>query len=167
MKIDTEGSGSKDEENDAFESTIDKTFQKFADRLAQNPEQVLRYEFGGAPLLYSKNDNVGKLIALQPSLTAGNSKITTKSHPNAGTRIPQCPNCSAPRVFELQLVPQAIAELEVDEEGLEGMDWGTILMYVCEKDCVERGVKEGEVGWLEEWTGVQWEEDAMAGKSRE
>jgi pre-rRNA-processing protein TSR4 len=164
MDIDTEGSSSKDDEKDAFESTIDKTFQKFADRLAQNPEQVLRYEFAGTPLLYSKTDTVGKLIAA-PSQTAGNSKITTRTRPDIVTRIPHCSNCSAPRAFEFQLVPQAIAELEIEEEGLEGMEWGTIITYVCTKDCGARGVKEGEVGWLEEWTGVQWEEDAKAGRS--
>lgn len=165
MDIDTEGSDSKDDDKDAFESTIDKTFQKFADRLAQNPEQVLRYEFGGIPLLYSKNDKVGNLISNQPSLASSNAKITTISHPGAATRVPHCSNCSSPRVFELQLVPQAIAELEVDEEAFEGMEWGTIILYVCGKDCGARGVKEGDVGWLEEWTGVQWEEDAKTGKS--
>ncbi|KAI4233092.1 MAG: hypothetical protein LQ352_008283, partial [Teloschistes flavicans] len=34
----------------------DTTFLRFASRLAQNPEQVLRYEFQGQPLLYSKVD---------------------------------------------------------------------------------------------------------------
>ncbi|KAL6720996.1 hypothetical protein ACLMJK_000096 [Lecanora helva] len=154
MDIDTETSNSRDEK-DAFESTIDKTFQKFADRLAQNPEQVLRYEFGGAPLLYSKNDAVGKLFApLATSLP--NSNVKTVSRGAAG--IPRCQNCASPRVFELQLVPQAIAELEVEEEGLEGMEWGTIMLGVCEKDCGERGVADGDLGWVEEWVGVQWEE---------
>ena len=78
--------------------------------------------------------------------------------------MPRCPNCNAPRVFELQLVPQAIAELEVEEEGMEGMEWGTVILGVCERDCGERGVAGGEVGWVEEWVGVQWEEDAK-GKS--
>ncbi|CAF9935897.1 MAG: hypothetical protein ALECFALPRED_006630 [Alectoria fallacina] len=163
MDIDSEASGGKDDDKDAFESTIDKTFQKFADRLAQNPEQVLRYEFGGSPLLYSKTDAVGKLFSSSASL-ASESKTKTVSPLGHGTRIPRCPNCSASRVFELQLVPQAIAELEVEEEGLEGMDWGTVILGVCEKDCAERGVKGGEVGWVEEWVGVQWEEDAKGGK---
>lgn len=162
--VDTEGSGGKDDEKDAFESTIDKTFQKFADRLAQNPQQVLRYEFGGSPLLYSKTDAVGKTFA-PPHPPSSGSKIQTVAHPREGSRIPQCPNCNAPRVFELQLVPQAIAELEIEEEGLEGMEWGTVILGVCGKDCSERGVEAGEVGWVEEWVGVQWEEDARAGRS--
>lgn len=161
MDIDTEGSHTKDDENDAFESTIDKTFQKFADRLAQNPEQVLRYEFGGTPLLYSKSDPVGKMFS-HSSTEDSSSKVKTVSQGSG--RIPRCPNCASARVFELQLVPQAIAELEVEEEGLEGMEWGTVLLGVCEKDCGERGVKDGDVGWVEEWVGVQWEESGEVKK---
>ena len=78
--------------------------------------------------------------------------------------MPQCPNCGASRVFELQLVPQAIAELEMEEEGREGREWGTVILGVCARDCAERGVGAGDVGWVEEWVGVQWEEDAKAGK---
>ena len=173
MDIDTAGAGGKDDEKDAFESTIDKTFQRFADRLAQNPEQVLRYEFGGAPLLYSKSDPVGKLFSHQQAPPAsGNSKITTTttvahSSGSGGSvvmnRLPRCQNCSAPRVFELQLVPHAIAELEIEEEGLEGMEWGTVILGVCERDCGERGMQEGEMGWVEEWVGVQWEEEGGKG----
>ena len=165
MEIDAGGGGSKDDEKEAFESTIDKTFQRFADRLAQNPLQVLRYEFGGAPLLYSRSDDVGKLFSppATTSVSAG-SKIKTVAQNSGGGRIPRCQNCASQRVFELQLVPQAIAELEVEEEGLEGMEWGTVILGVCERDCAERGVPDGQVGWAEEWLGVQWEEDAKGGK---
>lgn len=162
MDIDTSASSSKDDEKDAFESAIDKTFQKFADRLAQNPEQVLRYEFGGSPLLYSKTDAVGKLFAHSASEATG-SKVRTMAQGSG--RIPRCQNCGAPRVFELQLVPQAIAELEVEEEGLEGMEWGTVMLGVCEKDCGQRGVGNGDVGWMEEWVGVQWEESGEVRKA--
>ncbi len=46
----------------------------------------------------------------------------------------------------------------MEEEGLEGMEWGTVLLGVCERDCGEREVEDGDVGWVEEWVGVQWEE---------
>jgi pre-rRNA-processing protein TSR4 len=72
--------------------------------------------------------------------------------------MPRCSNCGTERAFELQLVPQAIAELEVDEEGLDGMEWGTVVVGVCANDCVPNCVKEAEVGWVEEWAGAQWEE---------
>ncbi|KAI1007532.1 hypothetical protein K3495_g698 [Podosphaera aphanis] len=123
-----------------FESSIDKTFQKFADRLAQNPEQVLRYEFKGQPLLYSKTDVVGQLLSAPRSA------------------MPRCASCGANRVFELQLTPHAIMELERGECSLDGMDWGTIIVGVCAKDCQARGVPSGGVGYVEEWAGVQWEE---------
>ncbi|KAF4442117.1 hypothetical protein F53441_11820 [Fusarium austroafricanum] len=125
-------------DREAFESSMDATFQKFADRLAQNPEQVIRYEFAGAPLLYSKKDAVGEAV-------------------NKGA-LPRCSNCTARRVSEVQLTPNAIAELEADDMSLEGMEWGTIIVGVCEKDCSPRGTPVGEVGYLEEWAGVQWEE---------
>lgn len=143
---------------DAFESSMDKTFQKFADRLSQNPEQVLRYEYDGQPLLYSRKDPIGKL--LEPP-QGKDVKVKTSGSGNgssSSSKMPRCTNCGAERVFELQLTPHGITELEADEMSLDGMDWGTILLGVCGKDCQERGKKEGEVGYVEEWVGVQWEE---------
>lgn len=125
-------------DREAFESAMDSTFQKFADRLAQNPDQVIRYEFAGTPLLYSKTDAVGEKL----------SKST----------FPGCGNCGGRRVFEVQLTPNAIAELEEDDLSLEGMEWGTVIVGVCEKDCSPRTAELGQAGYLEEWAGVQWEE---------
>jgi pre-rRNA-processing protein TSR4 len=152
MDIDgAEGSSGADTDvKDAFESTMDKAFQRFADRLSQNPEQVLRYEFAGQPLLYSKTDAVGRLLAAHQDAAV---KTTA-----ANSGMPRCANCGADRVFELQLTPYAIVELEAEELGLEGMEWGTIILGVCSKDCVQRGQHEAEVGYVEEWLGVQWEE---------
>lgn len=151
---DGDGMGVKD----AFESSLDKAFQRFADRLAQNPEQVLRYEWGGVPLLYSRDDEVGRLLSKSSDNT--NSKVTTSSGADNALPIPRCANCGASRVFEVQLVPQAIMELEADELSLEGMEWGTIIVGTCGRNCVPRDTKEGEVGYVEEWVGVQWEEVA-------
>lgn len=147
------GSGSQKEDKDVYESTIDKTFQKFADRLAQNPEQVIRYEFKGQPLLYSKHDAVGK--ALSGGSHQKNEKVAITSGSSSG--IPRCTNCGAGRVFEVQLTPHAIMELEREESSIDGMEWGTILVGVCEKDCQQKGVEKG-AGYIEEWAGVQWEE---------
>jgi pre-rRNA-processing protein TSR4 len=155
MDIDEDGgSSSQKEDKDAYESTIDKTFQKFADRLAQNAEQVIRYEFKGQPLLYSKSDAVGKLLA--PS-NAQNAKVVAGQGPGGGG-MPRCENCGSGRAFEVQLTPHAITELEAEDLSLEGMEWGTIIVGVCERDCLPRGTDLGEVGYVEEWAGVQWEE---------
>ncbi|TEY85308.1 hypothetical protein BOTCAL_0014g00380 [Botryotinia calthae] len=146
-------SGGK-EDKEIFESTHDTSFQKFADRLSQNPEQVIRYEFRGSPLLYSKTDSVGKIFA---DAGKGNEKVKV-SNGSGNWKIPRCANCGAGRVFEVQVTPHAIMELERDEKGLDGMDWGTVILGVCEKDCVPSWVEGGKTGYVEEWAGVQWEE---------
>ena len=132
------GSGGGKEDRDVFESSMDADFQKFADRLAQNPEQVIRYEYAGQPLLYSKTDSVGQMLS------------------KGG--MPRCGNCGSGRVFEVQLTPEAIAELEKEETGLDGMDWGTVIVGVCGADCQPGGVDEGVAVYIEEFAGVQWEE---------
>jgi pre-rRNA-processing protein TSR4 len=162
MDIDAEGSGSGGgkEDKEIFESSIDKTFQKFADRVGQNPEQVLRYEFKGKPLLYSDTDAVGKLLAPHSeNATSSNAKVTT-SGSRSGAGLPRCNTCGADRVFELQLTPHAITELEAEEMSIDGMEWGTIILGVCSKDCKPSDVAEEEVAYIEEWVGVQWEEVA-------
>ena len=160
LEVDTEATqGNEDAE--IYESTMDKTFQKFASRLSQNPEQVLRYDFGGSPLLYSTLDAVGKLLSGYSLQANVKQQVQIRS---LGPQLPACSNCGNKRVFELQLVPHAITMLEEKEEGLDGMEWGTIIMGVCEKSCEEMGVHEGQWGWIEEWVGVQWEEQSKAGK---
>lgn len=162
---DVGGSGSsgrtKDIVDDAAESHMDKTFQKFADRLYHNPEQVLRYEFEGRPLLYSKTDAVGRALAAAEA-KEGTVKMVAGKGKGAGpaTGMPACEICGAGRVFEVQLTPHAIAELEVEEDALDGMEWGTVIVGVCGKDCVPAGTGQGEVGYAEEWAGVQWEENS-------
>ncbi|ESZ96680.1 hypothetical protein SBOR_2939 [Sclerotinia borealis F-4128] len=146
-------SGGK-EDKEIFESAHDTTFQKFADRLSQNPEQVIRYEFRGSPLLYSKTDSVGKIFA---DAGKGNEKVKVGSG-SGNWKLPRCANCGAGRVFEVQVTPHAIMELEKEESGLDGMDWGTVVLGVCEKNCVPNWVESGKTGYVEEWAGVQWED---------
>ncbi|KAI9830196.1 MAG: hypothetical protein M1826_004998 [Phylliscum demangeonii] len=198
-----------DTDANTADTVSDTAFQRFVDRLASNPQQVLRYEFGGAPLLASKTDAVGRLM------TSTTTTTTTTTSPHAVVpgvlmpAFPRCPNCRAPRVFEVQLMPYAIVALEEtaaaaaagDDEGggdgdVDGMEWSTIVVAVCGRDCVPRGprtttgavavagtrkgegeargemeeVKEEEeeeehgegsvvVRYVEEWVGVQWEEE--------
>ncbi|KAL1602805.1 hypothetical protein SLS60_006226 [Paraconiothyrium brasiliense] len=162
MDVDIEGSnnGGGKEDKEIFESSLDKTFQKFADRVGQNPEQVLRYEFQGKPLLYGDTDAVGKLLAAYSEHgSSSNAKVTTVRS-KGGLGMPRCQNCGAERVFEVQLTPHAITELEAEEMSIDGMEWGTIIFGTCSKDCKPSDVPEGEVGYVEDWIGVQWEEVA-------
>ncbi|KAJ6020644.1 hypothetical protein N7540_006148 [Penicillium herquei] len=151
--MDEDGSGGADIK-DAFESELDKAFMKFSTRLSHNPEQVLRYEYRGTALLSSYVDEVGK--RLHPEHSAG--RVTT----TGGGHMPRCEYCGAERVFEFQLVPHAISVLEDGREGVglgkddSGMEWSTIIMGVCAKDCAPQTI--GQLGWREEWAGVQWEE---------
>ncbi|KAK5057719.1 hypothetical protein LTR84_011720 [Exophiala bonariae] len=142
-KYDTEDSGGG-LDKDTFESSLDKTFQKFSDRVAQNPEQVLRYEFKGEPLLYSGADNVATRF------------VVPHGKSGAIRGMPRCESCGAQRVFELQLVPGLIYELEKDEamDLEDGMEWGTIILGTCANNCGDAG----KVAFREEWVGVQWEE---------
>ncbi|KAL2839078.1 programmed cell death protein 2 [Aspergillus pseudoustus] len=162
VTIDTEdtegGSGGGMDVKDAFESEIDKAFLKFSTRLGHNPEQVLRYEFRGTPVLYSYTDAVGKRLHDVANKIGG---VTTVSN-GVSSRIPRCESCGAERAFEVQLVPHAISILEDGREGVGlgkdggGMEWGTIIMGVCSRNCGPREV--GVVEYREEWAGVQWEE---------
>ena len=158
----TSDSTSSLEDKLTFESSLDKAFQRFADRLAQNPEQVLRYEFGGEPLLYSTADGVGArlkgAVGQQVSDPPNGVKVQVGGRGRSG--MPACGNCGAERLFEVQLMPHAITKLEEGEEGsgLEGMEWGTVIVGVCSADCRPKGVGGLEVGYLREWVGVQWEE---------
>ncbi|OAP58844.1 hypothetical protein AYL99_06141 [Fonsecaea erecta] len=140
------GGASTDADKDTFESSLDKTFQKFSDRVAQNPEQVLRYEFKGEPLLYSGTDEVASRFIVPHGRTG----------PARG--LPRCDSCGGQRVFELQLVPGLIYELEKDDENAmsldDGMEWGTIIVGTCANNCGDAG----RVSFREEWVGVQWEE---------
>ncbi|KAI2476090.1 PDCD2-C domain-containing protein [Pyrenophora tritici-repentis] len=160
MDIDTEGGGSGGgkEDKEVFESSMDRTFQKFADRVGENAEQVLRYEFKGKPLLYSDKDAVGKLLGPHSENGASSNSNVTTVGSRSGSGYPRCQTCGADRVFEVQLTPHAITELEAEEMSIDGMEWGTIIMAVCSKDCKPNDVPEGEVGYVEEWVGVQWEE---------
>jgi len=158
----SDGGSNQNDELDAFESTIDKDFQRFADLLSQNPGQVLRYEYGGRPLLYAKKDHVGAKLGPHQwpntaSSSSGKGIIPTSTRP-AQSGVPPCGNCGSSRTFEMQLTPHAITELEVEEESIDGMEWGTIIVGVCTNDCVPRATAPGQTAYIEEWAGVQWEE---------
>ncbi|KAH8161500.1 hypothetical protein CIB48_g6754 [Xylaria polymorpha] len=99
MDIDDNSGGGK-EDKEVFESTMDAAFQRFADRLAQNPEQSIRYEFGGTPLLYSKIDAVGKALAPSQAGRGGGDGywgpgvyLVVRTAGGPGRRGPALPAC--------------------------------------------------------------------------
>ncbi|SCU91121.1 LAME_0E11342g1_1 [Lachancea meyersii CBS 8951] len=111
----------------------DDVFQKFQDVAGYNPLQVLRYHFGGEPLYYAAiNVDLPKVI------------------PSPGY------NPSSKRVFEMQLMPKMILDLEetVLEKG--GMEWGTIMIFTDVENYITKYDEHG-VGYVEECVRVQWE----------
>jgi len=89
----------------------DKAFNKFKKRINYQPDQVLRYDRRGTPLWVSSEHSI-----------IGNGDV------------PCCEYCKGPRVFEFQIMPQLLNY--VGDEGVVGdLDWGTLAVYTCEKNC--------------------------------
>lgn len=125
----------------------DKYFEQFTNTVGHNPGQVLRYQLGGHPLLYSGKDEVASKFI---------SKDGTTSVPRPGY------NPLGLRRFELQLMPKAIMDLEDIElkqmaDILNGMAWGTIIVCTDVEDYMPH-FDDHHVGYVEEWCGPQWEE---------
>ncbi|KAI9480630.1 MAG: programmed cell death protein 2 [Benjaminiella poitrasii] len=134
---------------------VDKQFEKFTERLEYAPSQCVRYEFNGEPLFYS---------ALQP--------LQQQSIASP------CKYCHGPRVFEFQLMPNVLSILPTTEYATKdqpkvntkkmdpktlldswnvGMEFGTILVFVCQKDCHPGSMED--VAYMEEAIIVQYETD--------
>ncbi|KAI0691233.1 programmed cell death protein 2 [Cytidiella melzeri] len=97
--------------------------------------------------------------------------------------IPACPHCKGKRVFECQLMPNLINVLKKTGEEKEktkqsdaerrkevekvlkggtnleraGMEWGTCIVFSCEKDCCVEAERDVQSCWREEVVLVQWD----------
>jgi len=87
--------------------------EKFRLRVARASDQVIRYERGGIPLLCTSS----------PALSAP----------------PPCHLCKAPRIFELQVMPQLLFELKLGLDADSCLDWGSIYIYSCSASCEAEG----------------------------
>lgn len=113
----------------ALESNnTDPAFIHFVEVAECNPDQVLRYERGLKPLLYSTTDGVAAKLS------------ELKSH-----------------ILEIQLMPHLISELETPDMIADGMEWGTIYVATDANDKLPV-LNEHGVGYEKEWVIVQWEE---------
>lgn len=118
------------------EAVSDPIFSKFASLVQHNPDQVLRYERPLKIVPYS-NDEIYRVF-INPS------------------EIPDSEISGGRRIFELQLMPHLISELETDDQLVDGMEWGTIVVATSEDDDIPDLDDDG-VGYVQEWVGVQWE----------
>ncbi|CAG8582230.1 9163_t:CDS:2, partial [Dentiscutata heterogama] len=149
---------------------VDKAFRKFSDRVSEWPDQCIRYEFDGQPLLYNQSDSTASLLLSPPHGSVKQLKTSTQ-------RLPKCPKCGSKRVFEFQLMPNMLCILPTGEyaanssekkSGIEGskcgiaqfdvgMEWGTVMIFTCQKDCEMYNVSKDEVSYYEELVLVQYE----------
>ncbi|KAI9597264.1 programmed cell death protein 2 [Syncephalis fuscata] len=144
---------------------FDKAFKKFTEIVQENPEQCIRYQWKGNPLLYTQQDETAALLH---SALSSSSLVP-----------PPCPVCGAPRIFELQLMPNLLSALATstyrqsnrndqhsdNADPLDmGMEWGTIFVLTCEQDCFSRdsaiedsAIEDGAVRFHEELVLLQHE----------
>lgn len=91
------------------EDKKDETFKQFHQWIRREPEQVLRYQRDGTPLL------------------------ATDYSPSPQS-VPNCALCGEPREFEFQVMPHLLALIDVDAVG-QSLDWATLLVYTCRSNC--------------------------------
>ncbi|KAM6977891.1 programmed cell death protein 2 [Aplochiton taeniatus] len=112
------------------ETEESKVFQRFKQRIAPEPHQVLRYCRGGSPLWLSSE------------------------HIPSGDDIPQC-TCGSKRVFEFQVMPQLLNSLAVDSGPDSGIDWGTLAIYSCSDSCNHGNAYCPEAMWKQDVSADQ------------
>jgi len=168
-------------------SDVDRVFERFTKRVGYEGEQCVRYELKGTPLPFSSDEVFEALFPAPPApllpVTKPDFKVVHVPKRTYNPSIPPCPVCKSRRVFECQLMPNLINVLKstredtlknlTDEErrktferlfkvrsGEEkwGMEWGTCLVFSCEKDCsVDDVGTETRESWREELVLVQWD----------
>ncbi|XP_054167285.1 programmed cell death protein 2-like [Oppia nitens] len=122
----TEGSSSCDKNGGQCSETFENSFldtiykndrknYQFLKRLSRCPQQVIRYQWMGSPL------------------------INSDSHRLA---IPRCDLCGGDRVFEFQLMPALIRYLKPlsteNRDNHPDLDFATILIYSCLRNCNQK-----------------------------
>ncbi|XP_075410346.1 programmed cell death protein 2 isoform X2 [Tenrec ecaudatus] len=125
-----------DSVGDAFEEELesmakhetreDEIFQRFKAKIALEPEQILRYGRGAAPIWIS-GENVPR-----------------------EEDIPNCP-CGAKRIFEFQVMPQLLNLLKADSLG-RSVDWGVLGIFTCVDSCALGASYVEEFVWKQDVT---------------
>jgi len=93
----------------------DKSFLRLISKTAAYPDQVLRYK------RWPDKDCI--------LWASSKSKLTEDP--------PLCSDCGSPRKFEMQILPQFFNHFK--EIGDDKSDFGTIVVYTCERSCGESG----------------------------
>ncbi|KAM9018315.1 programmed cell death protein 2 isoform 1-T1 [Ara ararauna] len=109
------------------ETEDDKIFQMFKERIAVEPEQIIRYCREGEGPIWVSGENTPE-----------------------EKDIPNC-LCGARRIFEFQIMPQLLNHLQVDSLG-ESIDWGTLVVYTCANNCGEENEYMEEFIWKQDFS---------------
>lgn len=130
----------------------DQLFSKFVRRLRACPEQVLRYNWSGKPLLAAVPD------------------------PEDLARASVCSSCGGPAVFELQITPGLLHHLKAEAVELQATlcdaNVATVLVFSCVRACwsenceiwrEENCVVQAEVAAFEERNAEEEEEEEKNG----
>ncbi|NXG70258.1 PDCD2 protein, partial [Baryphthengus martii] len=104
-----------------------KIFQMFKERVAAEPEQIIRYCRGGESPVWVSGENIPE-----------------------EKDIPNC-LCGAKRTFEFQIMPQLLNHLQVDSLE-ESIDWGTLVVYTCADNCGEGNKYLEEFIWKQDFS---------------
>ncbi|SCV70431.1 BQ2448_1825 [Microbotryum intermedium] len=160
---------------------VDEVFLRFQERVAREPEQVIRcigdvmvlvqdrdddadrhlvsniarYELSGEPLPFSAKSSPYETI-YQPSPDGIGSY--------SSRRVPLCATCKNPSAFEYQAMPNLVNVLNKalrgreDGEGEdeeESFDWASVWVFTCADECVN---EQSQQAWREDVVFVEWEE---------
>jgi pre-rRNA-processing protein TSR4 len=105
-------------EEDMPKNQHDETFVKFQTAIDVDGSQVLRYTTSASaePLWMTSQG----ILAL--------------------TDVPKCALCGSARIFELQILPQIIYQLDLKRNNVSGdpndeIDFGTLVIYTCKNSC--------------------------------
>ncbi|KAF7650417.1 hypothetical protein LDENG_00126220 [Lucifuga dentata] len=110
----------------------DAIFSRFMKKISLCPKQILRYCRGGKPVFLSE----------PPS--------------DVAQVVSACGSCGGPRTFELQLMPALVSLLlRTDSSAEAELEFGTVLVYTCRKNCWTAGSNSP----LEEFCFVQTDPD--------
>ncbi|KAG2388783.1 hypothetical protein C9374_000222 [Naegleria lovaniensis] len=152
-----------EEEEQVQESAVPESdkvslaFVHFQTVLATCPHQSIRWQFGGKPLWVSDDasDMPPKYMQIKKNLLEKkkeNEALKGSKHdsddeedddeqnynelePNPSDYAPKCDKCGAPRVFELEILPTTIYQLQCDKhvrsDVAEGMQFGCVCVFTC------------------------------------
>ncbi|KAJ2888998.1 hypothetical protein FB639_000223 [Coemansia asiatica] len=144
----------------------DEGFERFARVVSQNPEQVVRYQFGGEPLLFTMQDSAAQRLGIRKNAAeesddseddddeeeenddndynGKNAGIKRKSilqrHGYSTRGLPRCEHCNGARVFECQLMPALLTVLPLAENVK------TLSKYSTSSSNTSKGAQERLVG---------------------